>query len=454
MKKTYILDTNILIHSPRSVLAFEDNDVAISPVTLEELDNLKNASGELGYNVRECYRTLNDLRKHGNIYDGIQVPDGGIFRVETGLSYEDFPVGFVEKKPDNIILATAKYLAANCGDPVILVTNDIAMHFKADVIGVDTQVFKNEQVSDESISYTGRQSLWVLGGVIDQIYRQKELGQDVVQEILGKNKDVRGLEVNEFVVLTDCENPKRRAYAFYNGKKLHLLQHKDEEPFGVVPRNEGQKFLQEALLRDSQEAPLVIAKGPAGTAKTFYALAAGLEAVVEEHKYRRILLVRPNVKFDETVGYLKGDEYDKVKPLIRPSLDNLELLVGKDWTNGNHDLEDSKIDYLFETGVIVAESLEYLRGRSITDTYVIVDEAQNSSVTQMLGIITRAGIGSKIVVLGDPDQIDNPHLDKHNNGLAYASEKMKGSPLCWQITMQNSECTRSELSMEAARLLQ
>ena len=453
MKKTYILDTNILIHSPRSVLAFEDNDVVISPVTLEELDNMKNAPGELGYNVRETCRILNGLRKQGSIYDGISTPDGGVMRIETGMSYDDFPVGFTKDKADNQILATAKYLAANCGDPVILVTNDIAMHFKADVISVDTQVFKNEMVSEESISYTGRASLWVLGEVIDKVYKEKLLQKDVVEGLIAKNEDVRKLEMNQFVVLTDCENPKRKALTYYDGSRLHLLGHRDERPFGVEPRNEGQKFLQEALLKDSKEAPLVIVKGPAGTAKTFYALAAGLEAVVEEHKYRRILLVRPNVKFDDTVGFLKGDEYDKVKPLIRPSLDNLELLVGKDWTNSNHDLEESKIDYLFETGVIVAESLEYLRGRSITDTYVIVDEAQNSSVTQMLGIITRAGIGSKIVVLGDPDQIDNPQLDKHNNGLAYASEKMKGSPLCWQVTMTNVECTRSELSMEAARLL-
>lgn len=452
MKKTYILDTNILAHSPRSILTFEENDVVLSPVTLEELDNLKNAKGELGYNVRECFRQLNALRKHGNIYEGIKLPDGGTLRIEIDMCYDGFPEGFVQSKPDNMILATAKHLSKNLPTPVILVSNDIALHFKADVVGVDTQVFRNEQVSDESIRYTGRQELWVIGSVIDTLYRDKTLPVHMLSDVLKSNANAV-LEVNEFVQLIDCENTKRTVQGRYNGMTIEILHSLDDKPFGVSPRNVGQRFMQEALLTDSEEAPLVIVKGPAGTAKTFYALAAGLEKVVEERKYRRILLVRPNVKFDETVGFLKGDEYDKVRPLIRPSLDNLELLVGKDWTSGDRDMEESKIDYLFETGVIVAESLEYLRGRSITDTYVIVDEAQNSSVTQMLGIITRAGIGSKIVILGDPDQIDNSHLDKHNNGLAYASEKMKGSNLCWQITMNNSECTRSELSMEAARLL-
>lgn len=223
------------------------------------------------------------------------------------------------------------------------------------------------------------------------------------------------------------------------------------KPCGVKPKNDAQKFAMEALLAPASEIPLVILKGPAGTAKTFLGLAAGISGVMDHKDYRKVLILRPNIKFDEDIGYLKGDEMDKIRPLIRPCLDNLEALLSN--VDDNVEEAQSKVDYVFEKGWVTAEALAYLRGRSIANTYILVDEAQNSTPMQMLGILTRAGLNSKIVIVGDPNQIDNPKVDRRNNGLVYAANKMKDSPLCAQLTFSEDECVRSELAKEAAKKL-
>ena len=210
--------------------------------------------------------------------------------------------------------------------------------------------------------------------------------------------------------------------------------------------------MQEALLDDS--IPLVIIKGAAGTAKTFYSLAAGLNKVVETFPkaYRKILISRPNALFDDDIGFLPGDEQQKIAPLLRPIRDNLEQLI-----DGNEEKRyedevtlDDKVDEFFTRKIIVAEALNFIRGRSIAKNWIIIDEAQNLTPRQAKGIVTRAGKDTKIILLGDPEQIDNPLLDERTNGLSYASEKMKGSKYCYQITMKNEECERSPLAMDAA----
>ena len=209
--------------------------------------------------------------------------------------------------------------------------------------------------------------------------------------------------------------------------------------------------MQEALLTDAKEAPLVIVKGKAGTAKTFYALAAGLQKVIQEvpKQYRRILVVRPNSQFDDDIGYLPGSEQEKIYPLMRPIIDNLEILSIKMSTFQNEKELSGKIDELFDSEIIATEALNYIRGRSITEAYLIIDEAQNLTPRQAKGIITRAGKGTKIILLGDTNQIDHHLLDNRTNGLSYASEKMKGSKLCYQISMLETECERSDLAADA-----
>lgn len=205
----------------------------------------------------------------------------------------------------------------------------------------------------------------------------------------------------------------------------------------------------------AKEAPLVIVKGPAGTAKTFYTLAVGLEKVLEqeERQFRKILVCRPNAQFDQDIGFLPGNEKEKISPLMRPIVDNLEVLLDLEYKKDRHSSEEelhSRIDYLFETGIITIEAMNFMRGRSITDTLLMIDEAQNLSPRQMKGIVTRVGQGTKVVLLGDPAQIDHPLLDERSNGLSYAADRMKGSPLCVQLTMQADECERSDLALDAA----
>mgnify|MGYP001085086233 FL=1 len=208
-------------------------------------------------------------------------------------------------------------------------------------------------------------------------------------------------------------------------------------------------------MQPAEKAPLVIVKGMAGTSKTFYALAVGLEKLLNHPtgEYRRILICRPNAQFDDDIGFLPGDEKEKISPLLRPIMDNLEQLIDSDEESRYEDERElqGKIDEIFERGLIQAEALNFIRGRSIVKTYLIIDEAQNMTPRQAKGIITRAGKDTKVILLGDPNQIDRPFLDERTNGLSYASEHMKGSPLCWQVSMKASECERSKLAMDAVQ---
>lgn len=440
MVKNFILDTNILIHCPDSILKFEEHNVYITHTTLEELDNLKTRPGETGFNARESIRYINQLRKNKNPLNGIPTPGGGKFYILTtdALDYEKLPDGWEKNKPDNKILLLALELKKKKKN-VFLVSNDVSMQLKAEIMGISAQEYKNDRASVTDDLYTGRME-YELSTEDMEIFKKKgevSVVSDKMQE-------------NQFIVL---KSEIGDDLGVYKNGKIEKLKYRDNHPFGVTPRNVGQYFAQEALLSPADEVPMVILKGPAGTAKTYLSLATGLEQVVETDKYKRILICRPNVKFDEDIGYLKGDEMDKILPLIRPCLDNLEELISsKDKDETLEELQD-KVCEFFDRGWIKAEALAYLRGRSITDTFIIIDESQNSSPNQMLGIITRAGVGSKICILGDVEQIDAPRLDAYNNGLTFASERMKGSKHVMQVTFTEEECTRSELSKEAAERL-
>ena len=210
-------------------------------------------------------------------------------------------------------------------------------------------------------------------------------------------------------------------------------------------------------MQPADKAPLVIVKGMAGTSKTFYSLAVGLEKLYNNPngEYRRIVISRPNAQFDEDIGFLPGDEQEKIAPLMRPVIDNLEQLLDSDeWRRyENEMLLGDKVSEIFERGLIQTEALNFIRGRSIVKTYLIIDEAQNMTPNQVKGIITRAGRGTKIILLGDPQQIDRPFLNERTNGLSYAANYMKGSPLCWQLSLSARECERSDLAMDAVKRL-
>ena len=262
---------------------------------------------------------------------------------------------------------------------------------------------------------------------------------------------------NEFVILKPDQSVKKTLLGRVSGGKIVPLVYKKSKPYGVSPRNVGQYFMQEALMTSAEEAPLVILKGMAGTAKTFYSLAVGMEKVYNNPtgEYRRVIVCRPNAQFDDDIGFLPGDEKEKIAPLMRPVIDNLEQILDSDEKRRYEDEEElgDKITEIFERGIIQTEAMNFIRGRSIARTYLIIDEAQNMTPNQVKGIITRAGQGTKIILLGDPQQIDKPFLDERTNGLSYAAKHMIDSSLCWQITLSAEECERSALAMDAIKRL-
>ncbi len=453
MKKIYVLDTNVLIQAPHALRCFDDNDVILPLVVLEELDTHKRDEGERGANVREVIRLLEELRKEGDLTKGVELQDGAILRVEKNYKDVELPKDMVEYKSDNRILRVCKGLSDTHKEQVILVTKDILMRIKAQLLGIQAQDFTTEQVVSGGEQYAGRIRVYAPEEIFKEFRRKGVPVSAVYVCDENGNKVKPELYENEFVVLQGDQSTNKTQMGRVDHGVIKKLEFEKAQPYGVTPRNAGQYFLQEALMQPADKAPLVIVKGMAGTAKTFYSLAVGLEKMINRPtgEYRRILVCRPNSQFDDDIGFLPGDEQEKIGPLMRPIIDNLEQLIDsseEERYNDEKELQD-KTEEIFERGIVQTEALNFIRGRSILKTYLIIDEAQNMTPAQAKGIITRAGKDTKIILLGDPNQIDRPFLDERTNGLSYASEHMKGSELCWQITLSTEECERSRLAMDA-----
>lgn len=387
------------------------------------------------------------------MFDGVHLESGGTIKIEANFIAVELPPEFSGGANDNRILRVCKGLL-NSGETVVLVTKDIVVRLKAQMLGIVAEDFTTEQSPKFAEQYTGRLDVYTADDkMVD--FKRKGLDPDHVYVINEGLKNGVEPELNQFFIIHSETSERKTLLGRFDGKKIVPLKTLASEPFGVKPKNVGQRFLQEALMQDAKTAPLVIVKGAAGTAKTFYSLAVGLQQTLEADSktYRKILITRPNVQFDDEIGFLPGTEQEKIAPYLRPIIDNLEILVDRNQEErykNEHMLRD-KIDELFDRGVIKAEAMNFIRGRSITDTFLIIDEAQNLTPKQVKGIVTRVGKGTKVVLLGDPQQIDHPLLDEKTNGLSYASERMKGSPLCFQLTMQPDECLRSELAYDSAR---
>ena len=457
-KKFFVLDTNILLNSPNALYSFDDNIVIITEAVLEELDSFKRNKDDIGINARATARILEELRQQGSLIDGIIINNkNGILKIEVNHKDIELPDNWNIDKADHRILQVCKALKEN-GNDVHLVTNDILLRIKSDIIGVPAEGFETEQSPVVDEQYTGRMEVYISDEGFIKFYQNGELALDDVElktydEHGNSYKYSQPIYPHEFILMrNDSTNQTAIGKIDNQCKYIKKLEYDNYAPFGLNPKNVVQRFMIESLMSD---IPLAILKGPAGTAKTLISIAAGLDHVVECSNFRKVLLCRPAVSMGEDLGYLPGDEKEKISPYMRSALDNLEILVDSSdkerYTNESK--LNSNIQYILDKGYIDMQAISFLRGRSINKQYVIVDEAQNLSVSQARAIVTRIGEGTKLILCGDPNQIDTPFLDSTNNGLSYISERMKGSPYCIQVTAKNSECVRSKLAEDAINRL-
>jgi PhoH-like ATPase len=440
------------------LFAFSEHTIVIPEVVLEELDRFKSEPNDRGANSREVSRIIDQLRAKGNLIDGVLLNDeGGMLRIAVNHLDTSLPPHWDRYKADNRILQVCRGLSEE-GRQVILVSRDTNMRVKAVILDIPAEDFRNEKVAKIEDQYTGRAEVYAASEVIDRFF-QGEDRHISVNELLSFDEASQSLlqpvlTTNQFLLIRSTENEKQTALGRFDGSKVVHLKYRNHTPFGVTPRNIGQIFMQECLMLGADEAPLVIIKGPAGTAKTFYSLAVGLHRFIDcrPRDYHHLLICRPNVPMDEDIGYLPGSEQEKIDPYMRAVRDNLFTLMSGHSMTESKEIEqvEDTVQMLFDKRVIQTEALAYQRGRSLQRYWMILDEMQNSTPRQTKGVITRPGIGTKIILLGDPEQIDHPFLDSRTNGLVYASEKMKGSRFCFQVSLTYDECERSPLAAEAA----
>lgn len=443
MKKIFVLDTNVLLHDPNAIYAFEDNEVIIPAIVLEEIDSKKRHADEIGRNARYVSRLLDSLRLRGRLHDGIVLDSGGTIRVELNhRSFQKLQDTFLEMTNDNRIIAVAlnhhlEEQEQTAPRPVILVSKDSLVRIKADVLGIKAEDYLSDRIAAVNELYLGYSTAEVHPSIIDEFYTFRTLEADRLQ--LGHR-----LHPHEFIILKDETGPSKSALLKVSAdcRRLEPLVFSHDAVWGITARNAQQRMALELLLHD--EIPLVTLTGKAGTGKTLLALAAGLMKVEDEHRYKKLLIARPVVPMGKDIGYLPGEKEEKLRPWMQPIYDNLEYLFE---TKKSGDIE--KI--LAGLGSIQVEALTYIRGRSIPGQFIIIDEAQNLSKHEVKTIVSRVGEGSKIILMGDPEQIDHPYLDASSNGLTYVVERFKGERLAGHVTLEKGE--RSQLAQLAADLL-
>jgi len=462
MKKNYILDTNVLLSDPACFHAFEDNNIVVPMLVLEELDKHKSRMDEVGRNARSAARALDEFRSQGSLQEGVSTRGGGTVRVLASKTDTRalLPIELQNGSSlDNLIIG---FMLEGQLEPSILVSKDINLRVKCDSIGIPCQDYLNLRVSDslESI-YTGVKTVTVEASVIDDLYADQRLPCDSLQEPVWPN---------QVVILksgVDCDEPSRSAIARARPDgSLRPIKNFDSV-FGLRPRNKEQNFSVDLLM--DPEVSLVTMTGKAGCGKTLLALAAGLEqldSIGGAQRYNKLIVSRPVQPVGRDIGFLPGTLEEKMEPWIAPIRDNLEFLLGpsalkkqtvagrrkkQDEAGPSTGFRDPYLELMQQKGLIEIEAISFIRGRSIPSAFIIIDEAQNLTVHELKTIITRAGDGTKIVLTGDVEQIDNVHLDALSNGLTYAIERFKDQPLAGHVTLLKGE--RSPLATLASKIL-
>ena len=439
-RKTYVIDTNVLLHDPNSAFQFDEHKVVIPIQVIEELDRFKKDLNETGRNARQFTRNLDRLRERADpdLSSGVELEGGGHLRIDL---CEDVEVNWSwaddKHYVDNLILAVALRLNAKAESPgrVIVLTKDANLRIKANALGVRAEDYEHGTVSMDAL-YTGQDEVIVDPELIETLYRTGEAAWDA-----------EGRSANEFLVLRNRARPNQTALGrVQDNQTLRMVRRVKEGVWGIFPRNKEQTFALDLLLND--DIQMVSLVGKAGTGKTLLAIAADLHKVADEGSHHRLVVSRPIFPMGRDVGFLPGDIEDKLNPWMKPVYDNVEFILNNregGW-EGSRNYQD-----LIREGVLEIEALTYIRGRSIPRQYLLVDEAQNLTPHEIKTIITRAGEGTKIVITGDPHQIDNPYVDSTSNGLVYVVERFRGESIAGHITLNKGE--RSVLAELAANLL-
>lgn len=436
MKKTFVLDTNVLLHDPNSLLAFTDNDVVIPIVVIEEIDRFKKEMTEVGRNAREVSRKLDRLREQAHLTEGVPTAGGGTLRIHLGVPIpRDFPFMDGRESADIRILALAWELSRS-RPPVVFITKDTNLRLKADAVGVLAEDYAERSIVPDT-EWQGWREVGVAREALDRLFAEKSMPvADLGFEDPGPNVGL---------LMRDLSDPQHTALARRRGAQSVVTPITlPKTVSGIKPRNVEQKFALDLLL--DKEVPLVCLVGKAGTGKTLLALAAGLMQTIEKPTYRRLVVARPIFPMGRDLGYLPGDLDEKLRPWMQPIWDNLVFLTGEfDSPTGP---DGHPIEQLIDRGLLEIEALTYIRGRSLPRQLMIVDEAQNLTPHEVKTVITRVGEDAKIVLTGDPDQIDNPYVDASSNGLSYASQRLRSEPLAGTVVLTRGE--RSALAEMAA----
>lgn len=421
-RKKIVVDTNVILFDFQSVTKFPNYDIIIPMTVIEEIDKFKKDNGENGRNARQFSRFIDALRAKGDLIDGVElaskkskisiIPDVEVKQLDSA-------------KADNRILSAAIYKKAE------LISKDINLRIKADIHGVIANDYEPDSI-DHDKRYEGYLEISLSSGDIEEFYNSKKLETSIK------------LNANQYVIMKDKSSPNNAALGRFDKKRNVIVPLiSNYNVFGMSPKNVEQCFALDALLND--EIKFVSLIGMAGSGKTLISIAAALYKSLDESKYNQILVSRPIMPLGKDIGYLPGTMEEKVSPYMQPIIDNVEFLFGAD-KRAQHSAQE-----LFNQNIIKVEPMTYIRGRSITNKFFLLDESQNTSPHEIKAILTRMGEGTKVVITGDIYQIDNPYLDSSNNGLAYAADKFKDSEIAAHITLVKGE--RSELAELAALLL-
>lgn len=439
MNKTFVLDTNVLLLDPMAINKFgADNKVYIPLTVIEELDRFKKDQNENGRNARYFSRLIDGFREKGSLFKGLKLDNGGTLQISITSEYKGSQgSGLKLDLNDNLILGSALTLK-EAGENVTLITKDINLRLKSDAVNIHAEDYETTGVTEDEL-YSGQRVVQFDLAKIEEFEKERFLKLEP--------GDIQNIYPNEYLVLADKNNPFKKSLGRFHAKKggiVPLIKPK-EGVWGIHPKNIEQQFAMDALLNN--EINLVSLVGKAGTGKTLLAIAAGLECAITKQNYSRVLVSRPIVPMGRDLGFLPGDISEKLGPWMQPIFDNIDFLFGNQRARN----EMTTWDELINQGLLHVEPLTYIRGRSLPQQYMIVDESQNLTPHEIKTIITRAGEGTKIVLTGDSEQIDNPYLDSLNNGLVYTIDKLKGEEIVAHVKLSVGE--RSPLSEIASKLL-